>query len=612
VKDIDPIETHYRETAAENDATARHLTRRMNLLGLLRFGLVVGWVTVLVLMKASGIVWITAGFALPFAVLMIWHERLAARKRYAEAWGRLCRNELRGLEGDHAAFDGAAGRIDANHSFSFDLDLFGADSLFQAINRTVTPGGEERLADWLLAPLRDKQSILRRQEAVAELSRLTALRHRFQVTGSLNRGGKNDARLLQALTAHPLSFARKRFWKAMVWIVPAVWVAVTAGCFAGAIPIGVPIVLYLLNTVPAYLKFREITALQNALDRAEKVLSTTSRLISLIEEQAFESPLLAELKQQLASEENRMPASKVVRRLSRCLDALAQRSNLLVATTFNVILLRDIRIAIRLEKWKREHAADIPRWFDALAAFDALCSQGTFAYNRPEYPYPAIADRYFVLEGKGLGHPLMRPQSCVRNDVSFRAAPQFVIVTGANMAGKSTWLRTVSVNFVLACAGMPVCADELTVCPAGLATSLRTSDSLSRGESYFFAELKRLKAIIDRLRAGERLFIVLDEILRGTNSADKQKGSLALVRQLVSYGACGIIATHDLALGSLAAEFPGVVRNERFEGEIEGDRLVFSYRLQAGVAQNMNATFLMEKMGITVEAGSAPANSLNA
>jgi DNA mismatch repair ATPase MutS len=390
------------------------------------------------------------------------------------------------------------------------------------------------------------------------------------------------------------------FWKIAVWAVPAVWVVVLALCFAGVFPIGVPIVLYLVNTLLAYLKFGQVTALQNALDRVEKVLRGYAQLISLIEDQAFESPLLTEIRAQLSSEEKQTPASQVVHRLSRRLDALSQRGNIVVLTTLNIFLLRDIRIAIQLENWKRQHAADIPRWFDALAAFDALCSQGTFAFNHPEYPYPSIADRYFVLEGKALGHPLMRPERCVRNDVSFRGAPQFMIVTGANMAGKSTYLRTVSINFLLSCAGMPVCADALTVYPAALATSLRTSDSLARNESYFFAELKRLKAIIDRLRAGEQLFIVLDEILKGTNSIDKQKGSLALVRQFVTCGTCGIIATHDLALGMLADEFPGVVHNGRFEGEITADRLTFSYRLQPGVAQNMNATFLMEKMGITV------------
>lgn len=199
-----------------------------------------------------------------------------------------------------------------------------------------------------------------------------------------------------------------------------------------------------------------------------------------------------------------------------------------------------------------------------------------------------------------MGHPLLHRNTCVKNDIDIRQSPSFLIVTGANMAGKSTYLRTVGVNYLLACIGAPVYADRLAVYPAALVTSLRTSDSLVSHESYFFAELKRLKMIIDRLQRGEQLFIILDEILKGTNSEDKQKGSLALMKQLVHYRSCGIIATHDLMLGSLADEFPDAIRKYRFEADIEDDSLTFFYRLLPGVACNMNACFLMQKMGITI------------
>ena len=241
------------------------------------------------------------------------------------------------------------------------------------------------------------------------------------------------------------------------------------------------------------------------------------------------------------------------------------------------------------------HAAD---WFGALAEVDALCSLGGFAFNHPNYPYPDLTDAYFCMDGRGLGHPLIHRDRCVRNDLHIARSPHFVVITGANMAGKSTYLRTVGVNFLLACVGLPVCAEQLTVSPAPLFTSLRTADSLAAGESYFFAELKRLKQIIDRLQAGEQLFIILDEILKGTNSEDKRKGSLALMKQLVGRGACGIIATHDLQLGALADEFPDAVENGCFEADMTADTLTFSYRLRPGVAQNMNACFLMKRMGI--------------
>ena len=262
--------------------------------------------------------------------------------------------------------------------------------------------------------------------------------------------------------------------------------------------------------------------------------------------------------------------------------------------------MRDTRLAIRLERWLSRFGSEMVGWLDALARFDAYASLAGFAFNHPDYVYPTLTDHYFTMKGKRLGHPLLDRNRCVRNDVHVPDAPWFLIITGANMAGKSTYLRTVGVNYLLACVGAPVCAESLTLCPASLMTSLRTSDSLASHESYFFAELKRLQAIILRLRQGERLFIILDEILKGTNSEDKQKGSLALMKQLVGLGSCGIIATHDLLLGSLEREFPEAIKNYRFEADIKNNELSFSYQLREGIAQNMNACFLMQKMGITV------------
>jgi DNA mismatch repair ATPase MutS len=293
-------------------------------------------------------------------------------------------------------------------------------------------------------------------------------------------------------------------------------------------------------------------------------------------------------------------ASLAIRRLSRAIGALDQRFSA-AGLLLQIFTLRDIRTSIRIEKWMHIHKKEMPAWLDTLTYFDALNSMGGFCFNHPDYIFPEIADHYFRMEGKQLGHPLMNRNTCVRNDISILKNPWFLIVTGANMAGKSTYLRTVGINYILACCGMPVWAESLTVFPAALVTSLRTSDDLMKNESYFFAELKRLKMVIDRLESGERLFIILDEILKGTNSIDKQKGSLALMKQLIRLNACGIIATHDLILGSLEKEFPEQIRNYRFEADITNNELTFSYTLRPGIAQNMNACFLMQKMGITVD-----------
>ena len=264
----------------------------------------------------------------------------------------------------------------------------------------------------------------------------------------------------------------------------------------------------------------------------------------------------------------------------------------------NLLYMRDTRQAINLERWKEMYSGKIKSWFDVLGEFDMFNSFGTFAFNHPGYIYPDITDSYFEMQGKALGHPLIHRDKCVCNNIDIPESKYFLIITGANMAGKSTYLRTVGVNFLFACVGLPVYAESLTVYPAHLVTSLRTADSLISNESYFFAELKRLKMIIDRLGTGEKLFIILDEILKGTNSVDKQKGSIALIKQLVEKETCGIIATHDLLLGSLSETFPKNVQNKRFEADIKNDELTFTYQIRDGIAQNMNATFLMKKMGI--------------
>jgi DNA mismatch repair ATPase MutS len=257
-----------------------------------------------------------------------------------------------------------------------------------------------------------------------------------------------------------------------------------------------------------------------------------------------------------------------------------------------------IRYGRLVEKWSVTEKSHINKWFLAMGRFDAFVSMSGFAYNHPGYNYPEIAPN-FIFEAKALGHPLINRKTCVKNDVYIPKRSFFLVVTGANMAGKSTYLRTVGLNHIIGAMGMPVCADSLVFSPIQLVTNLRTADSLADNESYFFAELKRLKMIIDRLQSGEELFIVLDEILKGTNSEDKQKGSLALMKQLISLQANGIIATHDLVLGTLEKEYPANIKNYRFEADIENENLSFTYKIREGIAQNMNASFLMRKMGIT-------------
>ncbi|MDR2120492.1 MAG: DNA mismatch repair protein MutS [Tannerella sp.] len=590
----------YESRAAECTRALDGLNRRIRILGMLRLLVFAGGIAAVWICRDSGwAAWagIGAVAAAVFAALVVVHSGLFAQRKHVEALLRVNGEELRGLDYDYGAFDGAAEAADGEHDFGVDLDIFGDQSLFRSINRTVTHVGRAMLVDFFKRPPTAKADIVKRQAAVAEMGRAALFRQDFRAAGLSGGGEPDDVVQCRALFAQPLRFVRRSVWRAVVWAIPVLWVAAGVGMVFFGLPSGAAGVAFALSFLVGALPGVRIHRLHKSAEKTEKVLKTYSQLIARIEKASFRCDELREMQRAFVTPSGN--ASQIIGRLSAIIDALDGRFSL-AGLLLQILYLRDVRQAMRLEAWTGAYAGASARWFDALARFDALCSLGGFAFNHPDYVYPEITDGCFRMEGRALGHPLLHRDRCVRNDVSIARSPFFLIVTGANMAGKSTYLRTVGVNFVLACMGLPVCAESLAVTPAHLVTSLRTTDSLAAHESYFFAELKRLKMIIDRLQAGERLFVMLDEALKGTNSHDKQAGSLALMKRLIALGACGVIATHDLLLGTLADEFPDHTRNCCFEADITDDRLTFTYRLRQGIARNMNASFLMKKMGITL------------
>jgi len=568
-----------------------------------------GTLRLLVFISAAVTVWICrdaghlslAGviiaFAIPFIAMMVVHSRLFGEKEFDETMLKLCADELHALDYDFGAFDGAEEEIDTHHPFCTDLDLFGHQSLFQSINRTVTHAGKVMLIDWFKHPLIQKDEILKRQEAVNEMMAKATFRQNFVVTGRSCTDRNDDLSLLHELSDNATNFSQSRFMQSIIWLLPVCWLIVAAGCLWFGWHTGIAGAMLIFALVISNVHSKRISMFHRSADKMTKTLTLYSRLIEMIEKETFSSKELVATQKIFVA--TKIKASNSIRKLSELTGALDQRFSL-AGIIINTLCMRDVRLATRLEIWLKTNVLYFDAWFDALARADALCSIGGFAFNNPDYIYPEVVNGYFRLEGTALGHPLLHRDLCVRNDVHIPREAFFLIITGANMAGKSTYLRTVGINFLLACMGLPVCARSMTVSPAILFTSLRTADSLTANESYFFAELKRLKMIIDRLQAGEKMFIVLDEILKGTNSKDKQQGSLALMKQLIRLNACGIIATHDLTLGSLTQEFPNNTRNYCFEANITGDKLKFSYKIREGIAQNMNASFLMKQMGITV------------
>lgn len=586
------------------DETLRQLSQtktQINRISLLRVLLFVAGFGGLILFYHSGtwaVVLTVCCTFLPFFILVKVHNRLYFRKEQLETQLKLNQDELEGLEGDYSAFDEGSEFVDAGHPYSYDLDLFGRKSLFQALGRTCTHIGKQTLATWMQHHLTEKAAIETRQESIRDMSQRMEFREAFRVTGSINRGADSDEEEISRWSQTP-SVLQHLWWvKLCLWAVPGINILLLA---LGLLHILSLCWFGMMFTVFVILSFGLIqrgTLIQETYGKKLKTLNRYAKLITLAKGETWQAPALRELTDKLDID-GHSPAEALMQ-LSKELDRLDLRNNQLLYVILEGSMFFQLRQIVRIERWKARYGKYLMGWLEAVGELDALCSLGTFAYNHPAYTYPTIAGQPFCFLARNMGHPLMPEAQCVKNDATIPSRPYFLIITGANMAGKSTYLRTIGVNYLLACMGCPVCCESLTLYPAQLITSLRTTDSLSDNESYFFAELKRLKRIIDLLDEGQELFIILDEILKGTNSADKQKGSLDLIRQFMRLKADGIIATHDLLLGTLADQFPEYIRNYCFEADIKDNELTFSYRLREGVAQNMNACFLMRKMGITI------------
>jgi len=338
---------------------------------------------------------------------------------------------------------------------------------------------------------------------------------------------------------------------------------------------------------------KKITKLGHASTKMQSTFQQYNRLLQIIEDVEFTAELLQEKKKQIVKEGKK--TSEILKEFSILLGNLDQNNNVFYLIFGNGYFLRGLATSYKIEQWIATHGNAAHDWFEVISFFDAYISLSTFAFNHPKYAYPKIVDSDLVMHSKGAGHPLLNPEKSVLNDFEIDAE-QFFIITGANMAGKSTFLRTVSLQIMMANIGLPVCAKEVTYHPIKLITSMRTTDSLTDDESYFFSELKRLKFIVDEIQ-NDRYFIVLDEILKGTNSTDKAKGSRKFVEKLVGSKSTGIIATHDLSLCEVATELPQIA-NHYFDAEIIANELHFDYRFKEGICQNMNASFLLKKMGI--------------
>ena len=594
-------ENHYTERLSLTEGQLQQVKKQIFRISMLRLALFIAGIAGLYFFFNQTTLLITCICLtfLPLFILVKIHNRFFIRKEWLETQARIIQEELQALSGDYSSFEDGKEYVNPEHPYSFDLDIFGRRSLFQSINRTCTFFGKNRLAKWLQNHLHEKTSIEKRQEMVREISEHTLFREQFRVAGLVHHGQSSDGEKIQAWSQSPAQYLHAGWVKTFIWGVPVINSLLLITSLAGWTSFSWLGLSFGIFLVLSFGIIKRATYIQETYGKQLKSLNGYARLIALAKAENWKSAGMQELMERFNL--NGQSPIQALQQLSKELDRLDLRNNQFLYVLLEGSIFFQLQEIVRIERWKVRYGQHISEWLETVGELDALCSLGTFAYNHPQYTYPELTEKPFCFLATQMGHPLMPASQCVKNDATIPSRPFFLIITGANMAGKSTYLRTIGVNYLLACIGAPVCCERLKLYPNQLITSLRTSDSLSDNESYFFAELKRLKRIIDLLNQGQQLFIILDEILKGTNSMDKQKGSFDLIRQFMQLKTNGIIATHDLLLGSLIKQFPEEIRNYCFEADIKENELTFSYKLREGVAQNMNACFLMKKMGIILQ-----------
>ena len=499
--------------------------------------------------------------------------------------------EAKAVNFNFSGFPNGNSFIDPDHVYSHDLDIFGNGSVFQYINRCATHLGESTLANDLTNLHFTAAEIKDRQEAIRELAKKLEFRQQCWATGKQINDKKYQLDPLLDWLKEPGLFLGKPFFKIVKWVLPAITCASLIGIAFDPIFQSIFFFLFILQLSLTSIYSKPITLLQNKLANYRAMLENYARLFQLLKKQECTSPLMKK-HQQLAHD-----AADHVHEFSKRVNSLESRMNLIARTFGNGIFCFDLHSVSRLEAWRKDHATALPKWLQSLAEWDALFSFATLHFNQPAYTFAEVGENLSI-SGSETGHVLIPSSMRVNNSFDLGKPAGLMLITGANMAGKSTFLRAIGVNYILGLNGSPVCATRWNTPLARLRTGMRTSDSLQENQSYFFAELNRLQSIIQALRGGQPMVILLDEILKGTNSTDKQTGSRELIKQLIQQKALVVIATHDIALGDMEQQFPNQISNACFEGKIENDQLTFDYKLNKGLAQKANATFLMRKMGI--------------
>jgi len=581
----------YKQELKTHQTHVKQLSKKIAILSTLRLAVFI--ITVIAIYFTFSMWQVAAIIAVVGIVLFIAllnkHTQLKNQRNLHKALVEINTDEIKIASGHfHDRNDGLQFQ-NPTHFYSLDIDLFGKGSFFQFINRTSIDEGAQNLAKTLTE--NNTKNIESRQKAIQELAELPKWRQKFSATASLIKVETKASDIIEWLADYKTFSNSYIKWLPLAFSICSITIA-TLGILE---IIGISFIGYWL-LVGLAITGRFIKPINNLAGNTDKIKDTFRQyalLLDQIEQQEFSSELLKIQQEKIKAESKK--ASLIFKEFSKSLDALDNRNNLISAIFGNGLFLSDLKNSYKVEQWIIQYGNKVAHWFEVVSFFDAYNSLGNYVFNHPDYNYPTITTDQITIDAKNLGHPLLDAKKRVNSDVLIDAQ-QFCIVTGANMAGKSTFLRTISLHIVMANAGLPICATSSKYKPVKLITSMRTSDSLTDDSSYFFSELTRLKFIVDEIQK-EPYFIILDEILKGTNSTDKAIGSKKFVEKLVATHATGIIATHDLSLCTIEDEL-SEVKNYFFDAQIIDNELHFDYKFKEGVCQNMNASFLLKKMEI--------------
>lgn len=542
--------------------------------------------------------WIPAALVVLFTVLAIRHEKLIQSIRTRSRVIGFYDRGLARLE-DRWQRDGETGvrYLEASHPYARDLDIFGDASLFQFLNVARTRAGEDTLAKWLQEPA-DREEIAARQADVRELRGRLDLHERLSTAGETVRKGVHPDVLARWGASNPILTGMSR--RILTTILPLLWLLSIVTWIAWRVPEWF-ILSTLLNFAYAHILLPRSEKAATAIEHSTDDLLLLAEVMTLLERESFPPGRLADLQASLQA--NRIAPSHAVRKLARIVQPLEGRHSL-IAHPLDLVTFWSAQLVFAAERWQRRFGPSIQMWLQAVGEMEALSSLATFSYEHPDYAFPQIVDGVPRFEAKGLAHPLLPVTNAIENDAVLDEEHSAMILSGPNMAGKSTFIRALGVNAVLAQCGAPVRARSLRMSPLQVAASICILDSLSGGISRFYAEIHRVKLIVDLARESRPVLYLLDELLSGTNSHDRLIGTEFVLKSLAELNAIGIVSTHDLALTRIADELTGAF-NAHFADRLEGDRLIFDYKLHPGVVQTSNALQLMRAIGLRVQTSSA-------